>query len=116
MITGSVNMVNSNSVRAQRLHERGIELTLGGVEEGILFGQLVRDAWSILAMILCKSEFELTLHEELGSIASKELVSHRRDGSYRIGSTDSEASKQRSLGQHLREHSEDLIAIVEVWE
>jgi hypothetical protein len=109
-------MVHSNSICAQSLHERGIKLALGGIEEGILFCQLVRDTWAILAMIAHKSRFELTLHEKLGPIAREELVSHSRDGSYRIGSTDSEAGKQRSLGQHLREHPEALITIVEVWE
>jgi len=104
VITGRVDVVNSNGIRAQFLHERGIELTLGFIEEGILFCQLVRDAWSVSAMSSYVTEFKLTLHEELGSIAREELVSDCRDCSYRIGSTDSEAGKQRSLRPRLCEH------------
>ena len=43
VVLRGVNMVYTNRVRSELLHQCGVELALGGVHEGIIFDELIGD-------------------------------------------------------------------------
>ncbi len=74
-------MVYSNGIRAKGMHGGGIELALGGVDQGIVFGQLVCDTCNSVSSMSSKWGGELgTFNIVLCSIAIEEFCSHGFNG------------------------------------
>lgn len=47
VVSGGIDVVDANGVRAQRLHEVGVELALVVVDERVVWDQLVCDTWDV---------------------------------------------------------------------
>lgn len=56
MIRRSVHMVDANGVGSEFLHESGVKLALSGIDEGIVFDQLIGNTWNIPGTLASNKE------------------------------------------------------------
>lgn len=74
-----VDVVDTNAVDAELLHELSVTLTLLSVDKGVVGTQLVGDTWGLLLVLASIPGWEATgsrrtLEEELGAVLVEEFV------------------------------------------
>jgi hypothetical protein len=81
MVSSGIDMVYSDGVGAQFLHQGRVEFALGSVDKRVVVSQLVGDAWQFDQSVQTEkgSTFSHTLDEELIAVGSEEFGTHSRD-------------------------------------
>lgn len=80
MVSLWIDMVYSDGVGTQFLHQGRVEFALGSVDQRVVVSQLVGDAWTIeSAQTQRKHLLSHTLDEKLIAVVSEEFGSHGGD-------------------------------------